>query len=74
LPATGEIDLQVAALEDRVTTVALGCRKMPQNDTDAGEKLVDAEGLGEVVVGASVQGDHLVLLPSSRRDDDDRDG
>ena len=45
-----------------------------QQGGDAGQQLVDAERLGEVVVGAQVEGPHLVLLapPGRHHDDPDR--
>ncbi len=40
--------------------------------TDAGEKFLDAEGLGDVVVGAGVEGLDFALLVLSNGEDDDR--
>jgi hypothetical protein len=39
---------------------------------DAGEQFLDAEGLGDVVVGASVEGLDLALLVLANRQNDDR--
>src|ERR1700694_6248495 len=39
---------------------------------DPGQQLARSKGLGQVVVGAEVEGPHLVLFVTSRTDDDDR--
>ena len=44
-----------------------------QRGGDPGQQLLDAERLGHVVVGADVEGGHLVALASPGRDDDDPD-
>ena len=43
---------------------------MAERDPNPGEKLVDPEGLGEVVIGAEIERRHLVVLPAPRREDD----
>ena len=65
-----EVDHDVGALHhpigrDRLLAAA-------QHRTNAGQQLVGAERLGEVVVGTHVQGPHLVALRPARRDDDHR--
>ncbi len=45
----------------------------PQSGLDAGYQLAGAEGLGDVVLGAQGEADHLVGLFVLRRQEDDRD-
>jgi hypothetical protein len=45
---------------------------MAQSDADPGQQFVHPERLGQVVVGAGIEGGDLVVLPPARRDDDDR--
>ena len=52
---------QNAAAAERFVLAALGCGA-PEQRTDAGKQLHDAERLGEVVVRAAVQTEHLVIL------------
>jgi hypothetical protein len=51
----------------------VGRAVMAERDAHAGEQLAHAEGLGQVVVGASVEGRDLVVLGAPRRQHDDRD-
>src|SRR2546425_10815484 len=46
---------------------------MAERDADPREELVRAEGLAHVVVGADIEGGHLVALLTARRQHDDRD-
>ena len=46
---------------------------MPQRRANAGQQFAGAEGLGQIVVGAAVEGgDFLLLLIAGRKDDDRR--
>ena len=44
----------------------------PERGLHACDELAHAEGLGEVVVGADLEGVHLVVLAAARGDDEDR--
>jgi hypothetical protein len=46
---------------------------VPERHPRAGEQLPDGERLGDVVVGAAVEGRHLVRFRSPSGEDDDRD-
>src|SRR5204863_7164810 len=59
--AVGEIDAQVMNREDRLAAVA-AAHSMTEGDPDAREQFAHAERLGEVVVGAGVEGGHLVAF------------
>ena len=52
----------------------LGRRVAPQRGSEAREELVHAERLGDVVVGAGVEGRDLVALGFADGEDDDRHG
>jgi hypothetical protein len=69
--ATLEIDFQVAGAKYRVRT-GRRARRVPQSDANAGEKLIDPEGLGQVVVSTNVERNHLVPLGRPRRKNHDR--
>ena len=70
--AGGEVDLQVALLEDR--RVAAGACGVADGDADAGQQLGRAEGLGEIVVGAVIEGGDFLRFLIAGGDDDDRRG
>ena len=58
-----------------VTTAAvLGGGDAAERGAEPGEELVHAEGLGDVVVGAGVEGGDLVAFGAAGRQDDDRHG
>ena len=46
----------------------------PQHRLDSGSEFAGAEGLGNVIVGANLESDHLVDLVGSRSQEDDRYG
>ena len=56
-------------LDDRLL---LGRRRSAQRRAEPGEELVHAERLGDVVVGAGVEGGDLVGLAFAHREHDDR--
>ena len=57
-----------------VMTACFGRRLVAaQRGADAGQQLVHAERLGDIVVGARVEGGHLVGLGVADRQHDDRD-
>jgi hypothetical protein len=73
--ARRHVDLDVAGLHQRRRRRRQ--RRGPaaaKRGVDAGEELLDAEGLGHVVVGAEVERPHLVGLRASGRQHDDPHG
>ncbi len=73
-PAGGKVDLDVAETGDRGLRGARGGRAAKQ-DAQAGEQLAAAEGLGEVIVGAGVEGgDFLRFLVADGKDEDGKRG
>src|SRR5579862_3922379 len=69
--ALGEIDLYVTETEDRRTLVG-GADLASQDGPNACEQLADAERLCQVIIGACVQGVHLLALAHTRREHDQR--
>ncbi len=70
--APHKIDLQARDLEDR--PFALLLEPVPDGDAKAGDHLLDAEGLGDVVVGSEVQRlDDAGLVGAARQDQDRED-
>ena len=64
-----EVDGELADLHRRPTALLLYA--MAQGGAHAGEQLGDAEGLGDVVVGALVQSsDHAALVVAAGEHDD----
>src|SRR5947199_297329 len=70
---TQEIQPELPDLERRVVALVRGARGVAERDPDPCEELARAEGLADVVVGAHVEGRHLVALLTARGQDDDRD-
>ncbi|MNL65407.1 hypothetical protein D3C87_1897360 [compost metagenome] len=70
--ARGEIHAPVAACVVR-WLVHRSVRSMPQRDAQPGQQLADAKGLGQVVVGSSVQRGNLVALLIASGEHDNRD-
>ncbi len=69
--AADEIDRKVAGLEQR--PLALALQAMAQSDADAREKLLRAEWLGDIVVGAFFERlDDAHLVGAARQDHDRR--
>ena len=68
--APGDVHLEVAGLHDRRRRGER--RGAPQQRADAREQLAGGERLGEVVVGALVQGRDLVRLVGAHGQDEDR--
>ncbi len=69
--APGEIDSKLAHVDGRLVGVRSDARRSSQPHAQAGEQLGVGEGLREVVVRPRVEHRDLVLLASSRGDDDD---
>lgn len=70
--AAGEINGQILEGVDRLAFShgAAQLLVMAQGGADAGQKLGGAEGLGDVIVAAAVQGQHLFLLVGPGGNDD----
>src|SRR5437868_5476884 len=64
-----EIDGEIAAAEDR--PLALLLQAVAQRRAHPGMELVDAEGLGQIVVGAEVEGLDLAALVGAAGEHDD---
>src|SRR5271168_1326857 len=64
------IDKEVARVDD-LRTLRAGDRAAAQLCADAGLQLLNAEGLGDVVVGACVEGFHLHEVLVADREDND---
>ena len=64
-----EIDREIAAAEDR--PLALLLQAVAQGGAHAGVQLVDAEGLGQIVVGAEVERLDLAALVGAAGQHDD---
>ena len=65
----GGIDEKIADLD---RSIAGALRSAAEMGADAREELLDAEGLGDVVVGAGVEGFHLGVLLIAHGKDEDR--
>ena len=68
----GQVDLKPVGAHHRL--VAAGRADLAQGGAHARHQLAHAEGLGDVVVGAAIEGLHLVALVRSHRQHDDRHG
>ena len=72
--ALRRVHLEVAGGEHRLARLADGALGVPERHAEPGEQLADAERLGDVVIGASVERRDLVGLLAARREHDDRHG
>ena len=70
-PAGVEIDLQVGA-GVAVRAAFGGGGRAPHGGANARQQFLDAEGLGDVIVGAGIERGHFVLLGIAHREDDHR--
>src|SRR5712672_4224029 len=68
--APHQVDRQLAETEDR--PLALDLQLMAKRGPHAGQKLVHAERLGDIVVGPEIEGLHLGGLVAAARQHDDR--
>ena len=68
-----EVELERPDGERRPAAVVGFGAAVADGGADAGFELGHAEGLGDVVVGASVEGGDLAVLGAGGREDDDRD-
>ncbi len=68
--APHQVDRQLAETEDRA--LALDLQLVAKRGPDAGQKLVHAERLGHIVVGAEIEGLHLGGLVAAAREHHDR--
>src|SRR5579859_2384523 len=66
-----QIDFQIADAEHGLLFFGTQVSRMPQGDPQAREQLLDAEGFGQIVVGAGIERVDLVLLAAARREHDD---
>ena len=65
------VELEVGELEAADRALDAGA-VAAQHDADAGHQLLDAEGLGDVVVAADGEAAHLLLGRVARGEEDDR--
>ena len=63
---TGQIDPQCPHFEYGLAGIGVHCRKVAKSDADARQKFADAEGFGQIIVGAGVERDDFVLLLAAR--------
>jgi hypothetical protein len=70
--AAREVDPQLAELEHRLLGLARRASRVAHCDLHARQQLAHAERLGHVIVRSRVEGLHLVLLATPRRDHQDR--
>ena len=69
-----EVHPELSDRERRVVRLVRRAGGVTERDPDPCEELACAEGLAHVIVGAGVEGRHLVALLAPRREHDDRDG
>ncbi|MNL31347.1 hypothetical protein D3C87_1531310 [compost metagenome] len=69
----GEVDHQVAVLEDLALALGVAGLAAAQQGLDAGDQLAEAEGLDQVVVGADLEADDAVDLLALGGEHDDGD-
>src|SRR5207245_7858161 len=72
--AGGEVHLQLAGRKNRFTLAAGRARGVAERHAHPGEQLTGSERLGQVVVGAGVQGFDIVRLLATRGETDDQSG
>jgi hypothetical protein len=69
----GHVDLRLTDAEDFGRRRFGGARCSAENRADASDQFTNAEGLGDVIIGAGIEAPDFIDLLASRREDDDRD-